>query len=110
MIQMQKNILNEAKNIHFIGIGGIGISAIARMLMLEGKTISGSDNSDSKIIESLRKTGIKIEIGQKAENIPPQTDLVIHTIAVTEENRPRSPAAGERRLLPVMRAERRDYR
>jgi len=83
---MGGKILNEAKNIHFMGIGGIGISAIARMLIFERKTISGSDNSDSEIIEGLRKAGAKIEIGQKAGNIPPKTDLVIYTIAVTEDN------------------------
>jgi len=83
---MQKNTLSNAKNVHFIGIGGIGISAIARMLLAEGKIVSGSDNSDSEVIESLRKAGAKIKIGQKAENIPTKTDLVINTIAITEDN------------------------
>src|ERR1035437_6006114 len=56
---MQKSVLDEAKNIHFIGIGGIGISAIARMLLLEGKNVSGSDMSESKAVEELRKFGAK---------------------------------------------------
>ena len=80
------NILEQANKIHFVGIGGIGISAIARMLMLEGKQVTGSDGSNTEIIESLIKAGAKIEIGQKAENVPEDVDLVIYTIAITEDN------------------------
>ena len=83
---MQKSILQEAKNIHFIGIGGIGVSAVARMLLLEGKNISGSDMSESKAVEELRKFGAKIKIGHSAKNIPENTDLVIYTIAIDKEN------------------------
>ena len=43
------NILKQAKKIHFIGIGGIGISAIARMMLLEGKIVSGSDRDKTKV-------------------------------------------------------------
>ena len=52
-----ENLLDKSKNIHFIGIGGIGVSAIARMLLLEGKNVSGSDMSESKAVEELRKFG-----------------------------------------------------
>ena len=52
---MTENILNQAKNIHFIGIGGIGISAIARMLLSLDKEVSGSDSSQSEITNSLKK-------------------------------------------------------
>ena len=54
-----ENILSKAKNIHFIGIGGIGISAIARMLLLEGKNVSGSDRDDTKVTQELAKAGAK---------------------------------------------------
>ena len=80
------NILEQAKKVHFIGIGGIGISAIARMFMLEGKSVTGSDGSNTDIVQALVKAGAKIEIGQKAENVPYDADLVIYTIAITEEN------------------------
>ncbi len=80
------SILDKAKVIHFIGIGGIGISAIARMMLLAGKKVNGSDGADSEIICSLRKMGASIFIGQKAENISADTDLVIYTIAITEDN------------------------
>src|SRR3989344_3096638 len=71
---------------HFIGIGGIGISAIARMLVLKGKKVSGSDASQSEITNDLEKLGIKIYIGQKAENIPDDTEVVIYTVAISENN------------------------
>jgi UDP-N-acetylmuramate--alanine ligase len=83
---MKKSLFDTVKNVHFIGIGGIGISAIAKMFLLEGKKISGSDMSDSEIISELSKSGAKISIGHSAMNLPKETDFVIYTIAITEEN------------------------
>jgi UDP-N-acetylmuramate--alanine ligase len=83
---MKKSLFERAKNVHFIGIGGIGISAVAKMFLLEGKNISGSDMSDSEIISELSKAGAKISIGHDVKNLPKETDLVIYTIAITEEN------------------------
>jgi UDP-N-acetylmuramate--alanine ligase len=74
------------KNYHFIGIGGIGISAIARMLYLQGKKVSGSDSSQSEITDDLERLGIKVAIGQRAENLPEETEVVIYTVAVGEDN------------------------
>lgn len=71
---------------YFIGIGGIGISAIARMYLGEGKKVSGSDRDVSLVTEELAKLGAKIIIGQKAENIPADCDLVIYTNAIGEDN------------------------
>jgi UDP-N-acetylmuramate--alanine ligase len=79
---MQKNLLNEAKNIFFIGIGGIGVSAVARMMFLEGKKVSGSDIAKSEIIDELQKLGIKIQIGQSSDFVPKETDLVIYSPAI----------------------------
>jgi len=65
-----KNIdLSKIKKTHFVGIGGIGVSAIARMMLAEGKIVGGSDTSDSAIIDELRKIGAKIFIGHSADNI-----------------------------------------
>ncbi len=79
-------ILNK-NNYHFIGIGGIGISAIARMLKMQGKNVSGSDTSHSEITDDLEKLGIKIYIGQKAENLDDNVEAVIYTIAIPNDNR-----------------------
>jgi UDP-N-acetylmuramate--alanine ligase len=78
--------LKGAQHIHFIGIGGIGISAIARMLLLEGKKVTGSDRGESEVTEGLKKAGAEIFIGQKANNIPENCDLVIHTVAIPVDN------------------------
>lgn len=83
---MTKNNLNEAKNIHFIGIGGIGISAVARMLFLQGKKVSGSDREISEITKELEANGIKVYIGQDAKNIDKDCDLIIYTVAIPEDN------------------------
>ncbi len=78
--------LKTIKKVHFIGIGGIGISAIARMMLGEGKEVSGSDGSTSFITEELSKLGITIYLGHEAEHIVSGTDLVIYTIAITPDN------------------------
>jgi UDP-N-acetylmuramate--alanine ligase len=80
------NILETAKRIHFIGIGGIGISAIARMMQAEGKVVSGSDRDQSKVTDELGKLSIKITIGQEAGNIPEECDLVVYTHALGQDN------------------------
>lgn len=83
---MEMTELFKKNNYHFIGIGGIGISAIARMLVLQGKNVSGSDSSQSEITDELAKLGIKVTIGQKAENLAPEIEVVIYTVAIPENN------------------------
>ncbi len=74
--------LSKIKNVHFVGIGGIGISAIARLMLAQGKDVTGQDMQGSKIVEDLSKLGAKIMIGQSYENIPEDTELIVYTIAV----------------------------
>ncbi len=78
--------LEKIKNVHFVGIGGIGVSAIARMMLAQGKKVSGSDISESRITKELTELGAHISVGHKAENIPTNTDLMIYTIAVSPNN------------------------
>lgn len=73
--------------IHFIGIGGIGTSALAKYYLIQGAQVSGSDLESSSITRSLKDLGAQIFIGpQKAENISEHTDLVIYSLAVKEDN------------------------
>src|ERR1035437_9540261 len=74
--------LLKIKNIFFVGIGGIGISAIARLMFLEGKNVSGSDMSGGELTRELMGIGIKITIGQGFELISRDTDLIVYTIAI----------------------------
>jgi len=80
--------LSKARAVHFIGIGGIGMSALARMMLGRHwqRKVSGSDLQSSAIIEELQKLGATIAIGQARENIPSETDLVVYTIAIGEDN------------------------
>lgn len=73
---------SKIKTVHFIGIGGIGMSAIARMFLLEGKKVSGSDVANSEILDLLRKEGAEIFIGQEHSVIPKGADLIIYSAAI----------------------------
>lgn len=72
--------------VHFIGIGGIGLSALARFLNFDGHKVSGSDMKSSPITKDLEKEGIKVSCPQDAKNISDDLDLVIYSAAVTDEN------------------------
>lgn len=74
------------------------MSAVARMLYLQGKKVSGSDSSQSEITDDLEHLGIKVHIGQKAENLDREAEVVIYTVAVGEDN-PELKKARERKLI-----------
>ena len=71
--------------VHFIGIGGIGLSALARFLQYRGYEVSGSDIKETPITNELKKEGIKVNIPQSADSISNQ-DLVIYSAAVLNDN------------------------
>ncbi len=95
--------LNDKKKIHFIGIGGIGMSAIAEILNNQGHEVTGSDMNKSHIVENLESKGIKIFIGHEASNITNQ-DLIVYTAAVSSEN-PELVRGEELGIISVSRAE-----
>ena len=68
MKQLQE--LNNIKKIHFVGIGGAGMSPLAKIMVELGYEVTGSDRANSGVIENLQKLGAKITLGgQKAENV-----------------------------------------
>ena len=71
--------------IHFIGVGGAGMSGIARIMLAKGFSISGSDKNDSPMLTSLKALGAQIEIGHDAKNLG-DADLVIISSAIGEKN------------------------
>ncbi len=73
------------RRIHMIGIGGIGLSAIARVLLANGDVVSGSDMSRSQITDELERLGAKIAIGHRAENVG-DADIVLVTSAAPTDN------------------------
>lgn len=84
--KINPSILLGAKKVHFVGIGGIGVSAIARMMIAEDKVVSGSDTFFSTLTEGLQKIGAKIFLGHSAGNVAQDIDLIVYTPAVDFEN------------------------
>ena len=77
---------NQPVHIHFIGIGGISMSALARLLKSRGFTVSGSDWHESDLTKELEASGIRVDIGQRSSNITKDIDLVVYTAAVHSDN------------------------
>ena len=93
--------LSKLKKIHFIGIGGIGISAVAKLLLSQDKIVTGSDVRDSDIIETLKSFGAKINIGQhNINNLTKDVNLVIYSDAVPKDNPERQAAVNHK--IPSM--------
>ena len=86
--------------VHFIGIGGIGMSGIAEVLHNLGYKVQGSDQADGANLERLRKKGIPVFVGHKAENIG-DAEVVVVSTAIKKAN-PELVAAREK-LLPIVR-------
>ena len=80
------------KTIHCIGIGGIGVSALARFFLSRGAKVSGSDGKDGAWRNVLENEGVRVFIGHDAKNIPADCDLVIYSSAVPENNTERQEA------------------
>lgn len=96
-------ILSEYTNIHCIGIGGIGLSGIAEILLSRGHHVSGSDMRESDITEKLIGDGAKIFLGHRAKNVE-DADLVIYTVAVGDDN-PELARARELGIPTITRAQ-----
>ena len=72
--------LKDIRKIHFVGIGGAGMSPLAKIMVELGYEVSGSDRTDSDVIGNLRKMGAKITLGgQKAENVKGVDAIVVST-------------------------------
>ncbi|MGE5364015.1 MAG: UDP-N-acetylmuramate--L-alanine ligase [Bacteroidota bacterium] len=96
---MFKNI----KRVHFVGIGGIGMSGIAEILLSQGFQVSGSDRAMTDITQRLSGLGIKIYEGHRAENLE-DVDVLVYSSAVSLDN-PELVAAVERKIPIIKRSE-----
>ena len=94
---------HKVKNIHFVGIGGVGMSGIAEVLLNLGYVISGSDLKESAATRRLQRLGARIFIGHASDNVA-HADAVVTSTAVADDN-PEVVAARERRVPLVPRAQ-----
>ena len=95
--------MSELGRVHFIGIGGAGMSAIAALMLQAGVTVSGSDRAESATVESLRAAGARVGVPQQAENIV-DVDTVVISTAIREDN-PELVAARAQGLRVLHRSE-----
>ena len=100
---MMKALGTGIGTIHFVGIGGIGMSGIAEVMHQLGYAVQGSDVADSYVVEKLRKAGIPVAIGHSPDNLG-EAAVVVCSSAIRDNN-PEIEAAAERRLPRVKRAE-----
>ena len=70
---------------HFIAIGGIGMSGLAKYLLQDGHEVSGSDICDSKYVKALRELGATVHIGHNSDNIPENSTIIVST-AIRADN------------------------
>ena len=90
-------------NVHFIGVGGVSMSSLARYLLAVGFNVSGSDIAPSENLEKLAEEGVTIYIGQTAENVDGK-DVVVYSDAIKAENSELKKAV-EDKLYVLKRAE-----
>lgn len=95
---------NVPAKLHFTGIGGISMSALAEIMISRGFTIVGSDSRESEITKHLESLGATIYYGQKTGNVSPDTEVLIYTAAVKEDN-PELVAAKSMNIPLLTRAE-----
>ncbi len=95
--------LKGKKHIHFIGIGGIGMSAIAFVLLKQGHKVSGSDIKRSRIVEKLESLGGKFHEGHHEKNVE-GADIVVFSSSITPEN-PELKAARNKKIATLHRAD-----
>jgi UDP-N-acetylmuramate--alanine ligase len=84
--EISKVNIDELQKVHCIGIGGIGVSALARMFCSRGMAVSGSDTALSEITAMLEEKGVCVHEGHDAKNVPEDVELVVYSPAVGEGN------------------------
>ncbi|MDR3034689.1 MAG: UDP-N-acetylmuramate--L-alanine ligase [Kitasatospora sp.] len=89
---------------HFIGIGGAGMSGLAKILAVRGATVSGSDAKESETVRALRELGATVFVGHSAEHLPAGTSSVVVSSAIRADN-PELVAARERGVPVVHRSD-----
>ncbi len=97
-------VFGRTRHIHMVGIGGIGMSGMAEILLLKGYKVTGSDSSEGETIPRLQEMGAEIAIGHSEENIN-DADVVVYTSAVKADNNIETRTALEKGIPVIKRAE-----
>ena len=95
---------SEQEQLHFIGVGGVGMSGIARVAHDQGMAVSGSDIKESRYTKQLREAGIEVHIGHDPANIPEGNPVIVVSTAILDNN-PELAAAKARGLTIWHRAQ-----
>ena len=103
MKPIRSSLLDPSRRIYLVGIGGVGMSGLAKLLRHRGFEVTGSDRVESRSVGELRSLGISVHIGQK-ENFILDRDLIIYSSAICSDH-PEMIWAGEKNLPIVHRAE-----
>src|SRR3989344_5637559 len=82
----QSDNIMKVKKVFMVGVGGIGMSALAQLYAAHGIRVSGSDREESPATKMLAQKGVAVFIGQKAEQVPPDVDLLVYSDAVPADN------------------------
>ncbi|CAG0930467.1 UDP-N-acetylmuramate--alanine ligase [Planctomycetaceae bacterium] len=98
-------MFRSIKKLHFVGIGGIGMSGIAEILIDQGFTITGSDRATSDNTERLERMGAHVYIGHDAKNLESDVDAVVYSSAVRTDENPETLEAVQRKIPVIRRAE-----
>jgi UDP-N-acetylmuramate--alanine ligase len=94
-------MFSSIKKLHFVGIGGIGMSGIAEILLDQGFSVTGSDRAPSENTERLSQLGATVKIGHAAGNLDADVDALVYSSAVGPDNP--EVAEAQRRKIPVIR-------
>ena len=97
--------MGRIEHVHFIGIGGVGMSGIARVAFDQGMRVSGSDLKESRYTKQLKEAGIDVRLGHDAANLPAADDAVVVVSTAILDNNPELIAARERGLAIWHRAQ-----
>lgn len=95
--------LKKVKNIHCLGIGGVGLSAIAHILISQGYNVSGSDMNSSEIVDKLKEAGAVVYSAHEESNVE-GADLIVYSAAIGDDN-PEVKRAKELGIEMISRAE-----
>jgi UDP-N-acetylmuramate--alanine ligase len=97
-------MFSSIKKLHFVGIGGIGMSGIAEILIDQGFSISGSDRASSENTDRMAALGVRVFIGHDAKNVEADVDVLVYSSAVPADN-PELVEANKRGIPSIRRAE-----